>query len=629
MCGVVGFLNFGGGGAAWEGILQDMASALAHRGPDKQRCWCDLSVGVALGHRRLAILDLSELGDQPMFSHGGRYVITFNGEIYNFHSLREDLGKRGVVFRGHSDTEVMLAAFEQWGIAETVKRLVGMFAFGVWDRQERALTLGRDRLGEKPLYYGWVGGTFLFASELKALRRHPDWHGELDPNAIAMQLRFSYVPTPYSIYKNIHKLPPGTLLTIREGMTGVLPAPQPYWSAAEVIQQGERDPLVCSDGEAVEQLDTLLREAVRGQMIADVPLGAFLSGGVDSSAIVALMQAQSSQPVRAFSIGFTEAAYDEAPYARAVAQYLGTAHTEHYVTPQETLAVIPRLPTLYDEPFSDSSQIPTFIVAGVARQQVTVSLSGDGGDELFHGYQRYFDAERVYPLLRGLPMIAQVGLKRLLYGGLGLLPTEADKFWRLAEMLPTASCQELYFKMMSHWQSPLEVVLGATCDPIRDRFFVQANADFGRMMSGVDLLNYLPDDILVKVDRAAMGVSLETRVPLLDHRVVEFCCRLPHVMKVREGKSKWLLRQVLYRYVPPKLIERPKKGFGVPLARWLRHELRDWAEALLDERRLRQEGLFNPHPIRQKWERHLARRQNHSDELWDVLMFQAWHEAQD
>ncbi|MGH8321796.1 MAG: asparagine synthase (glutamine-hydrolyzing), partial [Gammaproteobacteria bacterium] len=544
------------------------------------------------------------------------------------------------------------AAIEHWGLEAAVKRFIGMFAFALWDRQQRALTLVRDRIGIKPLYYGWVGSLFVFGSELKALRTAPGFANAINRDALTLLLRHSYVPAPYSIYQSIYKLMPGTLLRVDldlaatpAGVEALTARAETYWSAHTVAEAGSTGRKPMDAQEATQELDRLLRDSVALRMEADVPLGAFLSGGVDSSTVVALMQAQSARPVQTFSIGFHEADYDEAQHAKAVAHQLGTAHTELYVTPQQALDVIPRLPQMYDEPFSDPSQIPTFLVSQLARQQVTVSLSGDGGDELFAGYNRYFWGQRLWNKIGLIPM----PLRRALAGGLRIAPgvwgaalerlmpllpahlrvkNTRDKIGRLADVLALNSADALYARLVSHWQNPEAVVLGghepptALNDPARR---AQLSDDTERMMY-TDLISYLPDGILTKVDRASMAVSLEARVPLLDHRVVEFAWRLPIEMKIRDGQGKWLLRQVLYKYVPPALIERPKMGFGAPIDSWLRGPLRDWGEALLDERRLREEGYFDPKPIRTMWADHLAGRASEHYYLWDVLMFQAWLE---
>jgi len=647
MCGLVGFFGGVAGADGDEASVRRMGSRLEHRGPDDGGYWCQSEQRIGLGHRRLAIVDLSPAGHQPMLSSNGRFVIAFNGEIYNHLLLRSQLEQSGYSsWRGHSDTETLLAGFCAWGIQATVERCIGMFAFAVWDRETHTLTLGRDRLGEKPLYYGWQGqgenSTFIFGSELKALKAHPAFAAVIDRDALCLLMRHNYIPSPYSVFQGIRKLSPGSLLTVTRAQRE--PIVVPYWSAAKVAITGCATPFTGTAEQAVDELELLLKSAVGQQMMADVPLGAFLSGGIDSSTVVALMQAQSDRQVRTFTIGFEEAGYNEAVHAKAVAAHLGTEHTELYVTAQQALDVIPRLPSLYCEPFSDSSQIPTFLVSQLARQHVTVSLSGDAGDELFCGYNRYVLAKRLWKKLSRLP----TGSRRLAARGLmalsptrwnavlgpiqGYLPTSlryanlGDKLHKGAEVLASENVEALYLGLVSHWDDPASLVIDAKEPPTlltgnAPRF---SGLDEIQRMMALDTLTYLPDDILVKVDRAAMGVSLESRVPFLDHRVVEFAWRLPQSMKLREGVSKWALRQVLYRHVPKTLIERPKMGFGVPIDAWLRGPLRGWAEALLDESRLQQEGFFNPAPVRKKWAEHLSGARNWQYHLWDVLMFQAW-----
>lgn len=676
MCGLAGFLvtpsSFPAEASAHA---RAMANAIQHRGPDDAGIWMDDAAGIALAHRRLSILDLSPAGHQPMVSASGRHVIAFNGEIYNHLELRGELdsgssmhaphphphpqplspGERGekIGWRGHSDTETLLAAFERWGVEATLKKTVGMFALALWDRETRTLTLARDRLGEKPLYYGWQKGVLLFGSELKALRAHPAFGGEIDRDALTLFLRHNYVPAPYSIYRGIRKLPPGSYLQVdgRSLASGSAMAgkaqPVSYWSARAAAEQGVGAPFKGGEREAVDELDRLLRQSIAGQMLADVPLGAFLSGGVDSSTVVALMQAQSSRPVKTFTIGFHEEGYNEAEHAHAVARHLHTEHTEWYVRPEEAQAVIPRLPALYDEPFADSSQIPTFLVSQLARQHVTVSLSGDGGDELFGGYNRYFWAMNIWRRLGWAPRPLRSALagvltscppaawNHLFKGFSRLLPARlryanpGDKLHKLADILAVKSPEEIYLGLVSHWNQPGNVVIDGT-EPatiLTDNRQWAELPDFEQRMMYLDTVTYLPDDILTKVDRAAMGVSLETRVPLLDHRVLEFAWKLPLSMKIRNGQGKWLLRQLLYRHVPRELIERPKMGFGIPIEHWLRGPLREWAEALLNEPRLNQEGFFRAAPIREKWAEHLNGQRNWSYYLWDVLMFQAWLDA--
>jgi asparagine synthase (glutamine-hydrolysing) len=646
MCGIAGYF-----GSAEQmshtvasEILTRMSDTLAARGPDDAGVWHD-DLEIGLAHRRLSILDLSPSGHQPMASISGRYVIVFNGEIYNHLELRAEL--RNTNWQGHSDTETLLAAFEEWGIGQTLKKSIGMFAIALWDREERQLTLARDRLGEKPLYYGWQGngerGVFLFGSELKALKAHPSFSAEIDRDALCLLMRHNYIPAPHSIYRGIHKLQPGAFLTV--SLERREPVVQTYWSLAEVAVSGNRNLFKGSPEQAVDELDVLLKSAVRQQMVADVPLGAFLSGGIDSSTVVALMQAQSAQPIKTFTIGFTEAGYNEAVHAKAVARHLGTDHTELYVTPQQALDVIPNLPKLYCEPFSDSSQIPTFLVSQLARQRVMVSLSGDAGDELFAGYNRYVLAQNLWGNLSRVPL----GMRSLVAAGIrGLSPSAwnkflgplqpfvpkalrqanlGDKLHKGAGVIGSRTIDDLYLGLVSHWQ-PEEVIIGGN----EPKTYLRGNSpqldglDGVQRMMALDAITYLPDDILCKVDRAAMAVSLESRVPYLDHRVVEFAWRIPQSLKMRDGVGKWILRQVLYRYVPKELIERPKMGFGMPIDAWLRGPLKDWAEELLDEGRLRRDGYLNPAPIRQKWAEHLSGKRNWQYHLWDVLMFQSWLE---
>lgn len=644
MCGIAGFFSPGGikGEAA---TIRRMTDTLIHRGPDDGGVWQDARAGVALGNRRLAIVDLSPEGHQPMHSADGRYVLAFNGEIYNFPALRGELEGLGHTFRGHSDTEVMLAAFTEWGVDEALRRFNGMLAFALWDRKERILHLARDRFGEKPLYYGWMGGALLFGSELKALKTHSRFRGDVSRDTLALYMRHGYIPAPYTIYENVHKLPPGTRISLDEA--GNISEPIPYWFAKEAAERGAAEPFKGTETEAVAELDALLRESVAMRMVADVPLGAFLSGGIDSSTIVSLMQAQSERPVKTFSIGFHEEDYSEAEHAKKVARHLGTDHTELYITPEEAMAVIPRLPALYDEPFSDSSQIPTYLVSELARRHVTVSLSGDGGDELFGGYKRYALGRDLWNKIGWAPpagrraagrTISAVPIeilnKRLsrfsnLAGRYGRTGEIGDKLHKLAEILRVEGPEQMYHGLVSHWKEPISVVRGSDEPPtaLTDRTLWANVGSFTERMMYLDSISYLPDDILTKVDRASMGVSLEARVPMLDHRVYEFAWGLPLSMKVRDGEGKWVLRRVLDGYVPRELTERPKMGFGVPVGSWLRGPLREWAEGLLDEKRLRDEGFFDPLPIREKWSEHLCGCRNWQAHLWDVLMFEAWLEA--
>lgn len=606
-----------------------MALTLRHRGPDDGGAWVDANSGIGFGHRRLSIVDLSADGHQPMVSNDGRYVMAFNGEVYNYKELQVELEACGHTFRGHSDTEVMLAAVCEWGLEKSLQRFSGMFAFALWNSESRVLHLVRDRMGEKPLYYGWCGTAFVFASELRALVGHPGWSGEIDRAAVRDYLSCGYVLGSQSIYSGIRRLPPGTrLLVSRDGIGPAMAiTPVAYWSLDEMAKTGKSDPFRGTATEAVDELQRLLLRVVGREMVADVPVGAFLSGGIDSSTIVALMQATSRRPVKTFTIGFHERAYDEAGYARKVATHLGSDHTELYVSSADALAVIPRLPSIYDEPFADESQIPTFLVSQLARRQVTVSLSGDGGDELFGGYDRYARSRKLWTLLERMPGGLRGAVAGVLRGGASCL---RGKLRRRAEWLgralPAKSRESLYCFMMSHRAN--EIVMRGEQGHGGGAFAMTNSAwrmrDYEEWMMYTDSVTYLPDDILVKVDRASMAVSLESRVPLLDHQVVEFAWRLPPGMKVLDGTPKWVLRQLLYRYLPEELVERPKMGFGVPLVDWLRGPLRDWGESLLDPSRLKREGLFDVATVRRNWDDHLAGRRNLQYALWAVLMFQAW-----
>ena len=642
MCGIAGFWETTASRDDAGDVLQRMTSAIAHRGPDDSGAWCDAASGLAIGHRRLSIIDTTSAGHQPMSSASGRFRIVFNGEIYNFLELRRELEAAGVRFRGESDTEVLLESIERWGVRASVERAVGMFAFALWDETRQTLHLVRDRVGEKPLYWGWLGHTLAFGSELKALRRHPAWIGAIDRGALALYLKFSYIPAPYSIYEGIRKVRPGTMLTFRTDAPGAPPEEIEYWSARAVVENGMRDPLHLSDGELVDEAERRLTETVRDQMISDVPLGAFLSGGIDSSLIVSLMQKQSARPVQTFTIGFGHEEYNEAEHARAVATHLGTAHTELYVTPQEALDVIPRLPAMYDEPFADSSQIPTFLVAQLARRHVTVSLSGDGGDEVFGGYHRYVWAERLRRKFRMVPASIRGGLARGIRGvsptrwnhifasGSALLRTKrlsipGERMHKLANVLSATTAEQIYEQLVTMWRDPALLSPGEDLPTfLTERGKWAKLDDFAQRMMFLDLVSYLPDDILVKVDRATMAVSLESRAPFLDHRIIEFAWRLPHHAKIRNEQTKWLLRQVLHRHVPQALVDRPKMGFGIPLDHWLRGELREWAGDLLNADRLRREGFFDPAVIARKWDEHQSGARNWQHLLWSILMFQAW-----
>ena len=658
MCGITGFVlaRASMNGDGLRATAGAMAQAVRHRGPDDAGAWADAQAGVALGHVRLAIQDLSPAGHQPMVSASGRFVIAFNGEIYNHLDLRAELEAAGAApaWRGHSDTETLLAGVAHWGVVATLRRCVGMFAIALWDTHARSLTLARDRFGEKPLYYGWAGKgdnrALVFGSELKALRAYPGFDAPVCREALAHYLRLMYVPAPLSIHQGIYKLGPSCVLTIN----GAPPAQGPssplipggeygtlsmgrWWSLAQAVKDGAHHPL--HDEEALPALEAQLSEAVRIQSLADVPLGAFLSGGVDSATIVALMQAQASRPVQTFTIGFEEAGFDESPHARAVAQHLGTDHHALFVSAAQTREVIPQLPQMYDEPFADSSQIPTHLVCRAARKHVTVALSGDAGDELFGGYNRYLWGPRLWRRIGALPYalreFAARGLQALppawwdsVLGRTGVV-RPGEKLHKLGRAMRGAhTLDDLYGNLISEWPRDLALALqttGKLTPPALPWPERGAETPAAAMMYR-DALTYMPDDILCKVDRAAMAVSLETRVPFLDHRVAELAWRLPMHMKIRGNVGKWALRQVLYRHVPQAMIERPKAGFAVPVGQWLRGPLRAWAEALLDEDRLRREAYLDPTPVRAAWRQHLSGRYDWTSRLWSVLMFQAWLE---
>ena len=644
MCGVVGFWTKNPLADRAAQIGQ-MTEQISHRGPDDSGTWLDENVNLALGHRRLSILDLSAAGHQPMISACGKYVLTYNGEIYNHQELRNELEKNtDIKWRGHSDTETLLYSLAEWGIEKTLQQLNGMFAFALWDKSEHVLYLARDRIGEKPLYYGRSGNMFLFGSELKALRAHTNWKSEINRDALTSYLRYNYIPSPYSIYRGIHKLPPAHFVKIQNNGADISHA-HCYWNLADIATANiEKRQSNNNENELRNDLDKHLREAVKLRMQSDVPLGAFLSGGYDSTTVVAMMQQQSERPVRTFTIGFNEDEYNEAQHAKDVAKHLGTEHTELYITSQQAMDVIPKLPTIWDEPFSDCSQIPTYLVSKLAKQHVTVSLSGDGGDELFCGYNRYVMGYRIWRTLKTLPAGVRKSLSYFLYHTPGdklhklmqLLPQSmriphiSDRLPKMAEVLKYQNDETFYQNLISHWKNPEDIVINGhePSNILNNLQQLSELPDFQEQMMYLDSMTYLPGDILTKMDRASMAVSLEARIPLLDHNLVEFAWQVPTRFKYKDGQGKWLLREVLYQYVPKKLMDRPKMGFGVPIDSWLRGPLRDWAENLLDERRMKNENVFDPKQIRAMWEEHISGKRRWHYQLWDILMYQAWAEAQ-
>lgn len=631
MCGIAGILSRKGQYTqeSLESTVKKMISTLIHRGPDDSGTWLDENAGLAFGHRRLSIIDRSKKGRQPMISSNNRYVICYNGEVYNFPYLRQELEDCGNKFISRTDTEVVLTAIVQWGLKPAIRRFNGMFAFAIWDRAERKLHLIRDRLGIKPLYYGWVVNGWAFSSELKALTAVPGFCNQVDRDSLAMFMRHNYIPAPYSIYRNIFKLPPGSMITLRQGQTTSEVSPMVYWNLREIAQEGISKPFDGSLSEAIESLESLIESSTQLRMISDVPLGVFLSGGIDSSLITTFLQKHSTRPIKTFTIGFKDRVYNEADYALQVSKHLGTEHNELYIKQEEALCIVPQLSTFYDEPFADSSQIPTFFVCKLAKMHATVSLSGDGGDELFCGYNRYPRNLKLWNQIQLIP----ASLRKMLFTILEFLPQSTHsggKLVRLKQIINTSNPLEFYHAMMSTWQKMDSLVIGSN---ERKTVFVSGDCErkFNNLQNAMmvkDMISYLPDDILVKVDRASMANSLEVRVPLLDHRIVEFVWKLPLDWKWHDNVSKWIIRKILYKYVPRKLVERPKKGFSVPLNYWLKGPLRDWAEELLSSHRIKNDGFFDVKEIRRMWHQHLSGKHNRASYLWSVLMFQAWLEKQ-
>lgn len=645
MCGITGFWGLGQQWAAEQmtAIAKGMADTLTHRGPDDEGVWCDSAAGIVLAHRRLSIIDTSVAGHQPMISADGRHVIVFNGEIYNFKELRQELESAGHIFRSHCDTEVVLESVSRWGCVDAARRFIGMFAFALWDRHTRTLFLVRDRMGEKPLYCSQVGGHLIFGSELKAVIAHPSVPRNTDRDVLTLLLRYGYIPAPYSIYQGVFKVLPGHMLTIRQDGGNFRIENTEYWSACEAAEKGEQDPIRDGEESVISQFEALLKDAVGRQMIADVPIGVFLSGGVDSSTIVALAQAQSRTPVKTFTAGLMEEGLSEAHFAHRIARHLGTDHTHIQIRSADLLASIPEIVHMYYEPFADSSQVATYLVAKLARQHVAVCLSGDGGDEILGGYSRYQKGRKLMNLLRGIPLPLRRGMASPItfvppdmWDGIGRfldrtvrstgVPLNlSEKALRLADVLRARDGRDLLNAMVTWWHSSERVVLNSmTPSSVFSLPVVPQVSDPVDLMMYCDMVSYLPDDILVKVDRATMAVSLESRMPYLDHRLVELAWRIPMAMKLRDGVGKWILRRILQKYVPESLFERPKRGFCLPIDLWLRTSLRDWAESLLDETLLRNQGILDPAPIRKKWREHLSGRHDWKNPLWHVLMLQAW-----
>lgn len=639
MCGFIGCLSTT---YLDPGILRKMTESLAHRGPDESGIWQERESGISLGHQRLSILDLSSAGSQPMVSSNDRFVMVYNGEIYNHQENRNLLQKQGynILWKGYSDTETLIELITAFGIEKAVTLSKGMFAFAIWDKKLKTLSLARDRFGEKPLYYGWQGKSFLFGSELKALKNHPEFQGSLDTNSLGLFFQYNYIPAPHSIYKGIFKLQPGNIFTLalneKEGKL------LPYWSTSKVYYHGARNPFLGSTSEAIFEVEQCLMSSVKGQLMSDVPLGAFLSGGIDSSLIVSIMQSISHKPINTFTIGFEENNFNEAPFAKKIASFLATNHNELYVSSNDCMKVIPMLSDIYDEPFADSSQIPTFLVSKLAATSVKVSLSGDGGDELFGGYNRYLFANNFWNKLNYFPVslrkllgnflvsVSPETWNRVLNNFHSFLPIHlkvnniGDKIHKASNILSSDSIDEVYFKLLIQWSDPNMLLHRISLSSKNLLPGQNSNLNNIEKMMLKDLLSYLPDDILCKVDRASMAVSLESRIPFLDHHLFELSSKLPISLKINQGSSKWILKEILKKYIPVQLIERPKMGFALPIDQWLRGPLKDWANFLLDKNEMLKDGILNPLPIHQKWEEHLSGKRNWHYHLWSILMFQNW-----
>lgn len=643
MCGIAGLYALGASSSPSDlrTVAKAMTDAMPHRGPDDDGHWQDPDhPALVLGQRRLAILDLSPLGHQPMPSPSGRYWCVYNGEIYNYLAIEAELKKLGHQFKGRSDTEVFLTAVDQWGLNQTCQKIIGMYAFLIWDRKTRTLHLMRDRLGKKPLYFGWAGKTLVMGSELKVLMAHPDFVRDVNPDALRVYMKYGFMQAPHCIFRQVWTLPPGARMSLPvQSLVAGEDLSQKiefYWDLPKIIETARAHPNLRSEEEIVEEFDALLRQCVRERMVADVPLGAFLSGGIDSSTVVALMQQLSDRPVKTYAIGFEEESFNEAPFAKEIARHLGTDHHEMIVSGQDALNVVPKLPDIYDEPFADSSQIPTYLVSKFARESVTVALSGDGGDEMLGGYRRHMIVPGIWAKIRWLPYPLRLGVASLLSGVpqdkwdslFSSHPSQGLRFHRLAGMLRKKDCFGVYDYLLS-MQPDYDLIVSGGRDPLTPLYDPRRDVrglGFAEQMMFKDTMSYLPDDILVKVDRASMAVSLEARAPLLDMRIAEYVWTLPHDLKIRDGKGKWLLRQVLSKYVPQSLYDRPKKGFSVPIDSWLRGGLRDWAEPLLSPNKIKEQGYLNDQYVRKIWEGHQSGRAQAGPSLWAILMFQAWLE---